>query len=178
MRPYGEIPNSQEILSKYARTSLQNKLTHSNNAYPRFAVGKILNVLLFFIDQGPFKRQIYIVFKVDVSQLLIGREQINLLESIFWEKYWCPCNRSTLCRYQGISSVISLFWTREYEYTCACVDMQIGAHLSWTSRLLLSCSLTLLSCGQLINADYFFLLHIVLYLHVVTSRKGIHAKSG
>ena len=55
MRPYGEIPNSQEILSKDARTSLQNKLTHSNIAYPRFAVGKILNVLLFFIDQGPFK---------------------------------------------------------------------------------------------------------------------------
>ena len=101
-------------------------------------------------------------------------EKKLILSSIYWEKYWCACNRSTLCRYQGIiSSVISLFWTREYEYTCACVDMQIGAHLSWTSRLLLSCSLTLLSCGQLINADYFFLLHIIVVFTCCNKREGV-----
>ena len=41
--------------SRDTKTSLQNNFTQPNHAYPRFAEGKILNVLLIFMGQRYFE---------------------------------------------------------------------------------------------------------------------------
>ena len=68
-------------------------------------------MLLFFIGQGSFKPMrdtifhwFRIDFKIDGYQRLIGRKEINLLLSIFWEKNWCPLTKKFLILGKSIVS--------------------------------------------------------------------------
>ena len=81
------IPKSivEYVHPEDTRTSLQNMLIQPNHAFPCFSEENMccfFSLVMDLLNQQDYK---YIDFKI---QRLIGQGKINLLVSIFWDKYY------------------------------------------------------------------------------------------